>query len=379
MSFSRRARRWIGALTLAVALTASTAGPSLAAPTPASGHSAGVLSAKAKKKTKPKIIKQPRASSAYVGRTASFSVTASGASSYRWQQRKGGHWVWIAKATKKSYAVKATTSLHGRAYRVRVKNSKGSVYSSSAKLTVKGKPTITVKPKATTVMRDKPATFKVSAKGATAYRWQRWKSNRWSDISGATKSSYAVKATSSLHKVAFRVRVSNPSGSVYSPGVRLSVTTPPPALGTRSNPYKLGTTFSSGNWKLKLGKADTDAWSEIRAENPYNDPAPKGHRFVMAPVTAGYHGKNTGLPWLSVQAEFVGKSGRAYDQWTAGAFGCGVLPNDLLDVNDLYPGAKATGNVCAVVPATDISGGVWRVQGEYDNYNNSPWKFVRYN
>lgn len=141
--------------------------------------------------------------------------------------------------------------------------------------------------------------------------------------------------------------------------------------GTRTSPYSVGQTFKNGDWYLRFGTADTDAWPEVQAENMFNDPPASGNRFVMAPVWVKKAGNETGLPWLDIYFEFLGKSGRVYDD------SCGVLPNDLDDVDDLYPGASATGNVCVEVPATEISGGRWRVKADFDDFmKDAPYVFV---
>ena len=141
--------------------------------------------------------------------------------------------------------------------------------------------------------------------------------------------------------------------------------------GTRTSPYSVGQTFKNGDWYLRFGAADTDAWPEIEAENMFNDPPAAGNNFVMASVWVKKAGSETGLPWLDINVEFLGKSGRVYDG------SCGVLPQDLDDVADLYPGASASGNVCVEVPATEISGGRWRVKADYDSYaKDAPYVFV---
>lgn len=141
--------------------------------------------------------------------------------------------------------------------------------------------------------------------------------------------------------------------------------------GTRTSPYAVGQTFRNGDWYLRFGAADTDAWPEIEAENMFNDPPASGGRFVMAPLWVKKAGADKGTPWLNVTVEFLGKNGRIYDG------SCGVLPNSMMDVADMYPGASATGNVCVEVPATEISGGRWRVKADYDNYaKDAPYVFV---
>lgn len=71
------------------------------------------------------------------------------------------------------------------------------------------------------------------------------------------------------------------------------------------------------------------------------------------PVTAAYTGDKTGNLSFDITVKFVGSDNVTYDD------GCGVIPNPLSDVGDLYKGGSATGNVCVAVPAG--ADGLWSV------------------
>ena len=88
---------------------------------------------------KPKVLSQPKAATAAAGGSVTFKVVAAGESmSYQWQYSTNGGTTWKNKtgATSASYTVTAKASYNGILYRCRVKNSYGTVYSESAKLTV---------------------------------------------------------------------------------------------------------------------------------------------------------------------------------------------------------------------------------------------------
>jgi uncharacterized repeat protein (TIGR02543 family) len=89
---------------------------------------------------KPVITAQPAGQTAAEGKTATFTVTASGEGlSYQWQYSKDGGNNWYNKsgATSASYTVTAKASYDGMLYRCKVTNSIGKVCSSAAELTVK--------------------------------------------------------------------------------------------------------------------------------------------------------------------------------------------------------------------------------------------------
>ena len=87
-------------------------------------------------KTPPTITTQPANKTVTVGKTAKFSVTATGSTPLSYQWRKNG--VNITGATKSSYTTPATTAAdNGSLFSVIVSNSAGSVTSNNAILTVR--------------------------------------------------------------------------------------------------------------------------------------------------------------------------------------------------------------------------------------------------
>ena len=83
----------------------------------------------------PTITQQPQSLTANAGDAATFSVTASGASTYQWQKNGQS----VAGATSASYTLPATTSQdNGDTFTVAVANDGGTVVSSGATLRVTG-------------------------------------------------------------------------------------------------------------------------------------------------------------------------------------------------------------------------------------------------
>lgn len=125
---------------------------------------------------------------------------------------------------------------------------------------------------------------------------------------------------------------------------------PTTAEGTRANPFTVGDAVGNDDWKVTLG-TPAESWKAIKAENQFNDPAPKGFEYYMVPVSATYTGTETGTAWVDLRVEFVGEDGVTYTD------SCGVLPDNLNDVGELYEGGKAKGNVCVTVP--EGAKGLW--------------------
>ncbi len=159
----------------------------------------------------PTITTQPASVSVTAGKTATFSVIASGTQplSYQWQKNQQN----ISGATAASYSTPATTTAdNGSSFRVIVSNGiSPDATSAAATLTVTAAavaPKITTQPQNATVTVGQTATFTVVATGTAplSYQWQKNQQN----ISGATGASYTTPAaTTADNGATFRVIVSN--------------------------------------------------------------------------------------------------------------------------------------------------------------------------
>lgn len=115
--------------------------------------------------------------------------------------------------------------------------------------------------------------------------------------------------------------------------------------GTRTNPYTVGETVSNDEWTVTLGQP-YEAWERIRAENEFNEAPADGMEYWIVPLDATYTGSESATAWVDLTVQFVGEDSVTYDDSY-----CGVIPDDLSDVGELYEGGTAAGNVCLVVPA----------------------------
>ncbi|WP_345040368.1 hypothetical protein [Georgenia daeguensis] len=122
--------------------------------------------------------------------------------------------------------------------------------------------------------------------------------------------------------------------------------------GSRDNPLPVGTAVSTPEWQVALG-APREAGEEIQAENQFNGAPPSGMEYWIVPVTATYTGTESGHAGTDLGVGFVGSDARTYSDM------CGVVPDDLWEVDQVYGGGTATGNVCVVVPAG--AHGLWTV------------------
>ena len=80
----------------------------------------------------------------------------------------------------------------------------------SITITVTTPPTITVQPANVTICDGASTSFSVTATGASSYQWQNYIGSTWTNISGATSSTYSIASTTGMNGRAFRCVVSGP-------------------------------------------------------------------------------------------------------------------------------------------------------------------------
>ena len=176
------------------------------------------------------ITSQPVNQSAVSGASATFSVVATGATSYRWQRFNAGAWADIAGATGTGYTLTADPSVNGQQFRVIVSDGSNLVTSTPATLTVTivvVAASIQTEPQNIAVTEGADAGFTVGAGGTSpTLRWQvSADGSNWADIVGATSSTLLLPAvTVADNGKQYRAIASNSAGSATSRAALLTVT-----------------------------------------------------------------------------------------------------------------------------------------------------------
>ncbi len=129
-------------------------------------------------------------------------------------------------------------------------------------------------------------------------------------------------------------------------------TAPADEPGTRQTPLQVGETVTNDDWEITLAPP-REAAAEVAEANRFNDPPADGMEYWIVPVTATYVGDDTGRPGSALTVKFVGTDNRTYSDR------CGVLPDPLDEIDELYADGTAEGNVCVSVPAG--ADGLWTV------------------
>jgi len=170
----------------------------------------------------PQIIAQPQSQTVSNGGTVTLSVSATG-SGLRYQWRKDA--VDLPGATNSVFVMSNVQLANEGLYTVRISNAVGSVISSAASVSVPVTLVITTQPQSQTVNVGATATFRVSVTGSrpVTYRWDQ----DAIEIPGESSSNLVLSAVQTNQAGGYRVRISNPLGSVTSVVATLTVVMPP--------------------------------------------------------------------------------------------------------------------------------------------------------
>ena len=178
----------------------------------------------------PVITVQPSSQSPCLGGPVSFSVTATGATSYQWQVSTNGGVSFnpISGATNSTYNVAVTTAgMNNYQYNVVVTNQCGTVTSSNAILTLASTPSITAQPVSVSVCAGANAVFNVTSTTPANYQWYISTNNgaTFTALAGATMNILNLPSvTGTMNGYQYHVVVSNTCGTVTSNNVTLTIT-----------------------------------------------------------------------------------------------------------------------------------------------------------
>ena len=106
-----------------------------------------------------------------------------------------------------------------------------------------------------------------------------------------------------------------------------------------------------GPWTLTVLEVTPDATDAVLAENQFNEAPADGHQFYMARVSGTYDGNESSTFWVDMSLKAVGDSSVAYEGFGGS---CGVIPDDLNDAGETFPGGSIEGNVCWSVRTEDV-------------------------
>jgi hypothetical protein len=172
--------------------------------------------------TVPVVSTQPSNTTVTAGTNASFSAAATGSPTptVQWKVSTDGiNWTNISGATSATYSFTTSAADTSKQYHAVFTNVAGNVTTSAATLTVNTVPVVTTQPSNTTVTAGASVSFSAAASGSPAptVQWQvSTDGTNWSNISGATSTTYSFGTTVADNGKQFRAIFTNSVGSVTS-------------------------------------------------------------------------------------------------------------------------------------------------------------------
>ena len=149
---------------------------------------------------------------------------------------------------------------------------------------------------------------------------------------------------------------------------------PEGAAADRHDPIALGDTGSLPTWDVTVAEPMHDMTDAALAENEFNDPPEDGRSFYGAVLEVTYTGEDSEDPWLALELAAVGDAATAY---TTHADTCGVTPDDITDIGELFTDGTGTALVCWSIPDDDADTVVLRVQESLTWEETDTWLALR--
>ncbi len=167
----------------------------------------------------PIITLQPHSTTINVNDSLSLSVTANGENPLTYQWYKNS--VEILNQTSKTLLINNVSQSDEGTYKVKVSNAYGSVYSNAATVNVRLSPVITLQPQNTTIQVNNNLSLSVNASGEGSLNYQWYKNNI--EMPSKTNKTLLISNVSQSDGGAYKVKVSNSYGSVYSNTVTVNI------------------------------------------------------------------------------------------------------------------------------------------------------------
>jgi hypothetical protein len=184
---------------------------------------------------RPRVLSEPRNQSVVVGERARFSARATGRPTPKpaWQVSTDGGAAWSYLAGSRSDVLTFVTTAveNNYLYRTRFANRAGTRFTRAARLDVMSAPVIEAGPADEVVVAGASGTFTAAASGnpVPTVTWQSSSNDggSWTDIAGATSTSYAFTASTSENGFEYRATFSNRVGSATTSAATLTVGSAP--------------------------------------------------------------------------------------------------------------------------------------------------------
>lgn len=134
-----------------------------------------------------------------------------------------------------------------------------------------------------------------------------------------------------------------------SPTTTLAPAEDPDAGVEQDSPVVLGEAVEVGDWRIGVSAADLDATETILDYVEFNDPPAEGSQYVLVELSGVYLGTGSIQPVL--EWALVDDTVRFVPEGPE----CGVIPNNIYDITEVFAGDQFSANVCFEVPSENVT------------------------
>lgn len=129
--------------------------------------------------------------------------------------------------------------------------------------------------------------------------------------------------------------------------------------GTRENPYALGSTIESKDWRVVINSVTLAATDVVMGASEFNEAPAEGSEYILVNYSATYIGDdpNGQMPAL-MSIDYVTADGKTVNSFDNFA----TVPDPIDTTSALYKDGTATGNAPFVVPSATADQGVLAVR-----------------
>jgi len=138
-------------------------------------------------------------------------------------------------------------------------------------------------------------------------------------------------------------------------------TTAPPGKGSLESPFVIGETMTASytdvetgelrTWNLEVTGPPSDITEAVLEENQFNDPPEGDRRFIGVPLRITYVSGPVPASLFELTFKAVGPSAVVMTTFDPS---CGVIPESLDTLAELFEGGVVEGNVCWSVLPSDV-------------------------
>jgi len=119
---------------------------------------------------------------------------------------------------------------------------------------------------------------------------------------------------------------------------------------SRDEPIAVGAAGELDDYVITVREVVVNADDLVASENSYNDPPAEGTQFSLVRVAVTYTGSEIGSPDFDLDFQAVGDLSVGYTTFDNS---CGVVPDDQMSANELFPGGTIEFNVCWAIDTAD--------------------------